>query len=144
MTLIAQTGDSQSGPAGDKYTGLDRFGRLVNKRWFKTGTSSPVVDLVRAQYTCDRAGNRLANLNPVAEAAGVNFDQSFGYDGLYQVMNHQTGIGTVFHLPLVGFVVIQYSLKIQRYYLTDEKYTHSMCCNVTHHFSIFCRKRNRR
>ena len=94
MTLIAQTGDPQSGPAGDKYTGLDRFGRVVDKRWIKTGTSNPVVDLVRAQYTYDRASNRLTHTNPVATAAGVNLDQSYSYDGLYQVATHQTGIGT--------------------------------------------------
>jgi len=94
MTLIAQTGDPQSGPAGDKYTGLDRFGRLADKRWLKTGSSNPIVDLVRAQYTYDRASNRLTHTNPVATAAGVNLDQSYSYDELYPVANHQTGIGT--------------------------------------------------
>jgi hypothetical protein len=32
LTYIKQTGESD-GDAGDKYIGLDRFGRIVDQRW---------------------------------------------------------------------------------------------------------------
>ena len=35
LTYIKQTGDS-TGDAGDQYTGLDRFGRVVDQNWYNT------------------------------------------------------------------------------------------------------------
>ena len=37
LTYIKQTGES-SGDAGDQYTGLDRFGRVVDQRWLYIGS----------------------------------------------------------------------------------------------------------
>ena len=38
LTYISQ--DDETGDAGDQYTGLDRFGRVVDQNWYNTGTSS--------------------------------------------------------------------------------------------------------
>ena len=54
-----------TGDAGDKYTGLDRFGRMVDQRWTKgTTATSPVMD--RYGYTYDRNSNRLTRSNALA------------------------------------------------------------------------------
>lgn len=39
LTYITQSGES-IGDAGDQYTGPDRFGRVVDQRWIKTGDGS--------------------------------------------------------------------------------------------------------
>ena len=44
--------------AGDQYTGLDRFGRIVDQRW-RSGST----DQDRFTYTYDRDGNRLTKNN---------------------------------------------------------------------------------
>jgi hypothetical protein len=41
LTYIKQSGESD-GEAGDKYTGLDRFGRIIDQRWIKTSDGSAV------------------------------------------------------------------------------------------------------
>ena len=37
LAYIKQSGES-NGDAGDQYTGLDRFGRVVDQRWLKTSS----------------------------------------------------------------------------------------------------------
>ena len=44
-----------TGDAGDQYTGLDRFGRVVDQRWVKTADGSHTD---RFQYGYDRNSNR--------------------------------------------------------------------------------------
>jgi len=39
LTYIKQTGEA-NGDAGDQYTGLDRFGRVVDQRWLVTSTTT--------------------------------------------------------------------------------------------------------
>src|SRR5262249_38701669 len=39
LTYVKQTGES-NGDAGDQYTGLDRFGRVVDQRWIVTSTGT--------------------------------------------------------------------------------------------------------
>lgn len=56
LTYLAQ-GAEGNGDAGDKYAGLDRFGRIVDQRWRETdGTHS---DIDRFKYGYDRDGNAL-------------------------------------------------------------------------------------
>src|SRR4051812_2682262 len=43
------------GDGGDRYTGLDRFNRIIDVRWLKTSTGS---DVDRFKYGFDFAGNR--------------------------------------------------------------------------------------
>jgi hypothetical protein len=84
LTYIKQTGES-TGDAGDQYTGLDRFGRVVDQRWIKTSTGTATD---RFQYGHDRDGNRLYRDNLLNNS----FDElyhangaSAGYDGLNQL-----------------------------------------------------------
>ena len=41
-TFISQSGGT--GDAGDQYTGLDRFGRVVEVNWYKTTTQTSTDD----------------------------------------------------------------------------------------------------
>jgi hypothetical protein len=63
---------------GDQYTGLDRFGRVVEQRWVNTGTGATTDDFL---YTYDRDGNRLTRSNGV----NSNFSEQYGYDNLNQL-----------------------------------------------------------
>ncbi len=71
------------GDAGDVYTGLDRFGRVVRMRWL-TG-SGAVAD--GEAYTHDRDGNRLTAANLVNAA----FDETYTYDALNQLLSFARG-----------------------------------------------------
>jgi RHS repeat-associated protein len=74
-----------SGDAGDQYTGLDRFGRVVDQRWRKTSDNT---DRERVKYGFDRASNRQWRQNTVAATLQ---DEYYTYDGLYQVKNLDRG-----------------------------------------------------
>jgi RHS repeat-associated protein len=77
LTFIGTAAD-----AGDQYAGLDRFGRVVDQNWVKSGTS-----LDRFQYGYDRSSNRLWRDNLVNSA----FGELYTYDGLNQVASFQRG-----------------------------------------------------
>jgi hypothetical protein len=64
LTYIKQ-GAEPNGPAGDQYTGLDRFGRIVDQRWLATATGAP---LDQFRYGYDRDSNRLFKENEIALA----------------------------------------------------------------------------
>src|SRR5262249_59882496 len=90
LTYIKQTGES-NGDAGDQYTGLDRFGRVVDQRWLvaSTGTATD-----RFKYGYDRDGNRLYRSNEVNHS----FDELYhangaanGYDQLNQLQAFARG-----------------------------------------------------
>ena len=74
-----------SGDAGDQYTGLDRFGRIIDQRWRKTSDST---DRERVKYGYDRASNRQWRQNTVA---GTGQDEFYTYDGLEQVKTLDRG-----------------------------------------------------
>jgi RHS repeat-associated protein len=84
LTYIKQGAESV-GDAGDQYTGLDRFGRVVDQRWLKT---SDGTHRERIQYGFDRANNRTFRDNLVA-ASGQ--DEFYTYDGLSQLSNLDRG-----------------------------------------------------
>ncbi len=75
-----------SGDAGDQYTGLDRFGRVVDQRWDLDGT-----DLERLKYGYDPVNNQVWRQNTVAEGLSANQDQYYTEDGLYQIKTLQRG-----------------------------------------------------
>ncbi|MEI8018455.1 MAG: RHS repeat-associated core domain-containing protein [Schlesneria sp.] len=83
--LGSSTGTS---PAGDIYWGLDQFGRIIDSRWLNTGTSA---DVDRIKYGYDRASNRIWRQNPVATAAGAQFDELYTNDGLQRLKDMQRG-----------------------------------------------------
>ncbi len=72
------------GDAGDQYTGLDRFGRVVDQRHRATGTGTAVD---RYQYGYDRGSNRLYRDNLVLPSLG----EVYAYDGLNQLTGYQRG-----------------------------------------------------
>jgi len=76
MSYIKLSGEPV-GDGGDQYTGLDRFGRVVDNRWLNSSN----VDVDRIFYTYSRASNRLTINNSV-----TGFDQSCSYDNLYQLI----------------------------------------------------------
>jgi RHS repeat-associated protein len=88
LTYIQQSGSPPIGDGGDQYTGLDRFGRVVDQRWMKESSGT---DLERVQYGFDRASNRVWRANPVAEALSANQDELYTYDGLNQLLTLQRG-----------------------------------------------------
>jgi RHS repeat-associated protein len=86
LSMISQNGTT--GDGGDQYTGLDRFGRLVDQRWF-SGSGSGAVDVDRYGYTYDRNSNRLTRSN----ALQIGLSESYSYDGLNQLTNFDRGGG---------------------------------------------------
>jgi hypothetical protein len=89
VTLSMTSLSGTTGDAGDKYTGLDRFGRVVDQRWTQgTAATSPVVD--RLTYTYDRNGNRLTRTNALAAA----FSERYSYDALNQLQSFARTGGT--------------------------------------------------
>jgi RHS repeat-associated protein len=87
-TLVDLLGNSDP-DTGDIYTGLDRFSRVKNCRWYNYGTSA---DVVRLQYGYDSASNRLWRADSVAQSAGHGFDELYSYDGLRRLQTMQRGI----------------------------------------------------
>jgi RHS repeat-associated protein len=101
VALTYQHGSS--GDAGDQYTGLDRFGRVTDLRWNKSGTA-----LVSSQYGYDRNSNQTWRKDVAAAAAAVNTeDQMFWYDGLQQVYQRQRGTLTPSTPPYTGITSLQ-------------------------------------
>ncbi len=84
LTFVKQSGES-NGDAGDQYTGLDRFGRVVDQRWRAAGLVP--MDLDRFQYAYDRDGNRLWRDNLVNSA----FGELYSYDNLNQITSFDRG-----------------------------------------------------
>jgi hypothetical protein len=64
---------------GDQYTGLDRFGRVIDQNWFQTTLGGPVT-LDRKQYGYDADSNRLFSNN--LTNGGASFSELFAYDKL--------------------------------------------------------------
>ena len=83
LTYIKQ-GAEPVGDGGDQYTGLDRFGRVIDQRWIKNNGAA----LERVDYGYSRASNRQWRWNRVA-ANGQ--DEYYNYDGLYQVAELNRG-----------------------------------------------------
>jgi len=88
LTYIQQSGSPPVGDGGDQYTGLDRFGRVIDQRWIKDSSGA---DLERVEYGFDRASNRVWRDNTVADALSANQDEFYTYDGLNQLLTLQRG-----------------------------------------------------
>ncbi len=82
LTYISQTGST--GDAGDKYVGLDRFGRVVDQNWYDTATSSSTDDF---QYRYDRDSNVLYMKNTVS----TGNSELYGYNGLSELTSFERG-----------------------------------------------------
>jgi YD repeat-containing protein len=91
LTYIKQSGES-NGDAGDQYTGLDRFGQVVQQRWRKTSDGSHTD---RFQYGYDRNSNRLYRQNLINATFSELYHAdgaSAGYDPLDQLLEFQRGV----------------------------------------------------
>ena len=91
LTYIKQTGES-NGDAGDQYTGLDRFGRVVDQRWIVASTG---VATDRFQYGYDQNSNVMFRNNLVNTSFGELYHASGagnGYNGLNQLTNFSRGV----------------------------------------------------
>jgi RHS repeat-associated protein len=92
LTYIHQSGDTLAGSdAGDQYTGLDRFGRVVDQYW--TNLSTPGSPTDRFQYGYDRDSNVLYQDNLVDpsesflyhESSSTPGDDNTAYDPLNRI-----------------------------------------------------------
>jgi RHS repeat-associated protein len=86
LTYVQQTGDSHANTdGGDQYTGLDRFGRVIDQFWLNTSTNTATD---RSQYGYDQDGNVLFKSNLVNTAFSKLYHANGsgnGYDGLNQL-----------------------------------------------------------
>ena len=87
-TLVDLSGTNDP-DTGDIYSGLDRFGRVKDCRWYDYGHSA---DKARLKYGYDRASNRLWRADLVAQSLGKNFDELYAYDGLHRLKDMQRGL----------------------------------------------------
>ncbi len=76
LTYISQNG--QTGDAGDQYTGLDRFGRVVDQNWYNTTTQTSTDNF---QYGYDQNGDVMYKQNLVDTA----MSELYQYDYLGQL-----------------------------------------------------------
>jgi RHS repeat-associated protein len=88
-----------TGDAGDIYTGLDRFGRLVETLW-KTGSTKQI----ESQYGRNRVGGVVWKKDLKASTAQ---DHYYWYDRLQQVRQHQRGTLTPGSPPYTGITSLQ-------------------------------------
>lgn len=86
LTMVSQTGSV--GDAGDPYTGLDRFGRVVDQRWIE-GSGGSATDIARYTYQFDRNSSRTARLNQLDAA----FSETYAFDGVDRLVDFARGGG---------------------------------------------------
>ena len=76
-----------TGSSPNLYAGLDAFGRVIANLW--QNVSGTPVNMALLNYGYDQASNRLWRQDAVAGSA--NFDELYGYDGLYRLSQMQRG-----------------------------------------------------
>jgi RHS repeat-associated protein len=86
LTMVSQTGSV--GDAGDPYTGLDRFGRVVDQRWIE-GSGGSATDVDRYTYQFDRNSSRTARINQLDAA----FSETYAFDGVDRLVDFARGGG---------------------------------------------------
>ncbi|HEY7154842.1 MAG TPA: RHS repeat-associated core domain-containing protein, partial [Gemmataceae bacterium] len=95
QTYIAQPGQPQTGDAGDKYVGLDRFGRVVDQNWVNATTGQSTD---RFQYGYNQNGDVLYRQNLV----NATMSELYQYDNLHQLISFQRGTLNATHDGIVG------------------------------------------
>jgi RHS repeat-associated protein len=73
---------------GDQYTGLDRFGRVIDQRWQKTSNSTS-VDEYKYAYSASSNVTSMTNVNY------TSFSEIYAYDDLSRVAKADRNNGTV-------------------------------------------------
>ena len=84
-TLVDLSG-SNDADTGDIYSGLDRFGRVKDSRWYDEAGSS---DVDRIKYDYDRAGNRIHR--EVVLDTNDAHDELYAYDGAHRLTHFARG-----------------------------------------------------
>jgi RHS repeat-associated protein len=97
LTYIQQSGDTLANTdGGDQYTGLDRFGQIIDQNDVDTSTSTSTD---RFQYSYDRDGNVLAKNNLVNSSESQLYhansttsgDDNTAYDPLNRLVSYKRG-----------------------------------------------------
>ena len=97
LTYVRQANDTAAnGDGGDQYTGLDRFGRVIDQNWTKSGTGA----VARYQYGYDRDGDALYRKDLVNAAlselyhanSAASGDDNTGYDALGRLTGFVRGV----------------------------------------------------
>lgn len=97
LSYIQQPGDTLvSSDGGDRYTGLDRFGRVIDQNYVNTSTG---VSTDRFQFAYDRDSNALYENNLLNSSfselfhanSTVSNDDSTAYDGLNRIVSFERG-----------------------------------------------------
>jgi RHS repeat-associated protein len=79
--------DLAMGTGDDPYDGLDRFGRVVDSRWYDYGSSA---DVDRIKYGYDRAGNRTYR-EQTCDSNSYH-DEVYGYDDINRLTEFDRGV----------------------------------------------------
>lgn len=88
-TLVAQAGENTLNNKVP-YTGLDRFGRMIQARWLTAPATGTPQTRVHVRYWYDRGSRRIWRDAPNAPA-GTKEAEGYTYDGLSQVTGRQRG-----------------------------------------------------
>jgi len=95
LSYLHQSGDTlSSSDGGDQYTGLDRFGRVIDQNWVNTSTGTSTD---RIQYGYDANSNVLYEKNLVNSAMSELFSASNAtapnsqYDALNRLLGYMRG-----------------------------------------------------
>ncbi len=75
-----------TGGGVNPYTGLDRFGRVIDLPWFDSEST-----LVRLNYGYDRASNRTFRKDLVAASHDKRFSELYEYDGVQRLKKFHRG-----------------------------------------------------
>lgn len=99
LTYIQQPNDSHaSTDGGDRYTGLDRFGRVIDQYWTSLDSSRFATTPDRIQYTYDADGNVLSQDN-----LANGFSQTYTYDNLNRLSGYSgSGGGATYSMDALG------------------------------------------
>jgi YD repeat-containing protein len=102
LSYLEQPGDTQaSTDGGDQYTGLDRFGRVIDQNWVNTTSPTPTpTSADRFQYAYDRDGNALYRADLVDAALSELYhansaqpgDDGTAYDALGRLSGFARGV----------------------------------------------------
>jgi RHS repeat-associated protein len=93
QTYISQNG--QTGDAGDQYTGLDRFGRVVDQNWYNTTTQTSTDNFA---YGYNQDGDVLYRQNMIDAV----MSELYQYDSLHQLIYFARGTLNSTDTAIVG------------------------------------------
>lgn len=97
LSYVQQPGDTlTSSDGGDQYTGLDRFGRVIDQNWVNTSTGTSTD---RFQYGYDRNSNVLYKKNLLASTfselyhanSSASGDNNSAYDSINRLTSFRRG-----------------------------------------------------